>query len=149
MMVSLQENPTLAIRLGPMAESRLYNIAHPAIFRDPSFACLIHMNRTLQRKSPPVSRPLHRECHNVSSGAPEALPAQNSWAAWGTIQQLGELYSRAFGAVMLTSKAYLQQAEECLQLANASSDVYVKEALTELASDFKAMAKDLEQRNER
>jgi hypothetical protein len=38
---------------------------------------------------------------------------------------------------------------ECLQLANASSDVYVKEALTELASDFKAMAEDLEQRNER
>jgi hypothetical protein len=29
------------------------------------------------------------------------------------------------------------------------SDVYVKEALTELASDFKAMAEDLEQRNER
>ena len=43
---------------------------------------------------------------------------------------------------MLTSKAYIQQAEECLQLANASSDVYVKDALTELASDFKAMAKD-------
>jgi hypothetical protein len=50
---------------------------------------------------------------------------------------------------MLTSKEYLQQAEDCSQLANASSDVYVKEALTELASDFKAMAKDLEQRNER
>ena len=49
---------------------------------------------------------------------------------------------------MLTSKEYLQRAEECSQLANASSDVYVKDALTELASDFKAMAKDLEQRNE-
>jgi hypothetical protein len=48
----ISEHPTLAIRLGPMAESRLYKIAHPAIFRDPSFACLIHMNRTLQRKSP-------------------------------------------------------------------------------------------------
>jgi hypothetical protein len=59
------------------------------------------------------------------------------------------LYLLAFGAVMLTSKEYLQQAEECLQLATASSDVYVKEALTELASDFKAMAKDLEKRNER
>jgi hypothetical protein len=44
---------------------------------------------------------------------------------------------------MLTSKEYLQQAAECLQLANASSDVYVKEALTELASDFKAMAKEV------
>jgi hypothetical protein len=76
------------------------------------------------------------------------LPARNSRAAWGTIQLLGEFYLLAFGAVMLTSKEYLQQAEECLQLANASSDVYVKDALTELASDFKAMAKDLEQRNE-
>ena len=51
---------------------------------------------------------------------------------------------------MLTSKEYLHQAEDCSLLASASSDVYVKEALTELAaSDFKAMAKDLEQRNER
>jgi hypothetical protein len=70
-------------------------------------------------------------------------------AASGTIQLLGELYLLAFGAAMLTSKEYLQRAEECSQLANASSDAYVKEALTELASDFKAMAKDLEQRNER
>jgi hypothetical protein len=67
----------------------------------------------------------------------------------GTIQLLGELYLLAFGAVMLSSKEYLQQAEDCSQLASASSDVYVKEALTELASDFKAMAKELEQRNER
>jgi hypothetical protein len=96
-----------------------------------------------KEKARPVSRALHRECHNASSGAPlDALPAQNSWAAWGTIQLLGELYSQAFGAVMLTSKAYVQQAEECLQLVNASSDVYVKEAPTELASDFKAMAED-------
>jgi hypothetical protein len=43
---------------------------------------------------------------------------------------------------MLTSKEFLQQAEDCSQLANASSDVYVKEALTELPSDFKAMAKE-------
>jgi hypothetical protein len=55
----------------------------------------------------------------------------------------------AFGGLMLTSKEYLQRAEECSQLANASSDVYVKKALTELACEFKATAKDLEQRNER
>jgi hypothetical protein len=42
MMISLQENPTLAIRLGPMAESRLYKIAHPAIFCDLSFTPLGH-----------------------------------------------------------------------------------------------------------
>jgi len=29
MMIPLQEKPTLTIRLGPMAESRLYKIAHP------------------------------------------------------------------------------------------------------------------------
>ena len=52
----------------------------------------------------------------------------------------------AFGGLMLTSKEYLQRAEECSQLANASSDVYVREALTELASDFKSIAKALEQR---
>jgi hypothetical protein len=38
------------------------------------------------------------------------------------------------------------QSEDCLQLANASSDFYVREALTELASDFKSIAKALEQR---
>jgi len=76
------------------------------------------------------------------------LPARNSRAAWGTIQLLGGLYLLAFGAVMLTSKEYVQQAEECLRLANASSDVYVRAALTELAYDFKAMAKALEQRKE-
>ena len=86
----------------------------------------------------------------ISPNLAIVLPAcRNSWAAWGTIQLLGELHLLAFGAVMLTSKEYLQQAEECSQLANASSDVYVKEALTELASDFKAMAEDLEQRNGR
>jgi hypothetical protein len=42
---------------------------------------------------------------------------------------------------MLTSKEYLQRAEECSQLANASGDVYVKKALTELACEFKATAK--------
>ena len=41
---------------------------------------------------------------------------------------------------MLTSKEYLQRAEECSQLANASGDVYVKKALTELACEFKATA---------
>jgi hypothetical protein len=63
----------------------------------------------------------------------------------GTIQLPGGLYLLAFGAVMLTSKEYVRQAEDCLQLANASSDVYVREALTELASDFKSIAKALEQ----
>jgi hypothetical protein len=72
----------------------------------------------------------------------------NDSTAW-RIVFLANLYLPAFGAALLTSKEYLQRAEECSQLANASSDAYVKEALAELASDFRAMAKDLEQRNER
>jgi hypothetical protein len=48
------------------------------------------------------------------------LPAQNNWAAWRTIQLLGQLYSQAFGTVMLTSKAYLQQAAERMLTRNRS-----------------------------
>src|SRR5260370_18285787 len=56
MMIPLQENPTLAIRLGPMAESRLYKIAHPAIFCDLSFVCLIqNSNRPHYWTTPPLS----------------------------------------------------------------------------------------------
>jgi hypothetical protein len=69
MMISVQENPTLAIMLGPMAKSRLYNIAHPAIFRDPSFACLIHMNRTLQRKSSDDCFRREQFCSDVAPSA--------------------------------------------------------------------------------
>ena len=82
-------------------------------------------------------------CHGRSARRP-ACPKQRERSNYSA-----NCAHERFGAVMLTSKAYIQQAEECLQLANASSDVYVKEALTELASDFKAMAKDLDQRNER
>jgi hypothetical protein len=58
MMIPLQGKPTLAIRLGPMAESRLYKIAHPAIFCDLSFVRRIHMNRIehFKEKARPVSR---------------------------------------------------------------------------------------------
>jgi hypothetical protein len=90
-----------------------------------------------------------RSARNFSNPALVLAACPKQLAAWGTIQLLGELYLPAFGAAMLTSKEYLQRAEECSQLANASSDAYVKEALAELASDFRAMAKDLEQRNER
>jgi hypothetical protein len=56
MMIPLQENPTLAITLGPMAESRLYKIAHPAIFCDLSFVCLIqNSNRPHYWTTPPLS----------------------------------------------------------------------------------------------
>jgi len=134
------------IRLSPMAESRLYKIAQPRNLLRSELHCLI-------QTGPPRYGPRHHRIGSARNFSNPAivLPAlpKTGWAAWGTIQLLGEFYLLAFGAVMLTSKEYLQQAEECLQLANASSDVYVKDALTELASDFKAMAKDLDQRNER
>jgi hypothetical protein len=38
----------------------------------------------------------------------------------GNVQLLGQLYSQAFGAVMLTSKAYLQQAAERMLTRNRS-----------------------------
>jgi hypothetical protein len=51
---------------------------------------------------------------------------------------------------IIDARPLLDAGESCgVFLGAATSDVYVKEALTELASDFKAMAKDLEQRNER
>jgi hypothetical protein len=135
MMISLQENPTLAIRLGPLAESRLYKIAHPAIFCDLSFVCLIQIGLWIT-PSP-----------NWISALLFFLRAQNSWGRMEELFNcLADCTLLAFGAVMLTSKEYVRQAEDCLQLANASSDVYVREALTELASDFKSIAKALEQR---
>jgi hypothetical protein len=136
---ALARHPSSFIKLGPMAESRLYKISHLQSFAR-SECCLLFTDNAITESDQRV----------ISPNLPIVLPAcQNSWAAWGTIQLLGELYLLAFGAVMLTSKEYLQQAEDCSQLASASSDVYVKEALTELASDFKAMAKELEQWNER
>jgi hypothetical protein len=112
------------------------------IFRDLSFACLIQTG--------PATDHITESDQRVISPTPRLrlLPAQNSWLHAERFNCLANCaYQR--GAAMITSKEYLQRAEECSQLANASSDAYVKEALAELASDFKAMAKDLEQRNER
>ncbi|MFL6797736.1 MAG: hypothetical protein ACJ8F3_10025 [Xanthobacteraceae bacterium] len=41
---------------------------------------------------------------------------------------------------MLTAKEYRHQALECLELAEESDELYVKEALLELAAEFQAMA---------
>ena len=45
---------------------------------------------------------------------------------------------------MASPKEYQQRAEECRQLANEATEVYVKVALTELATEFQKMADDLE-----
>jgi hypothetical protein len=152
MMIPLQENPTLAIRLGPMAECRLYQIAHLQSFAIWAlFALFIWFELNTSKKKPGQWAGLcDRERHNASRAlrATPCLPKTVGLHGERSNYSANCAHER-FGAVMLTSKAYIQQAEECLQLANASTDVYVKEALTELASDFKAMAKDLDQRNER
>ena len=55
-----------------------------------------------------------RRCLGTSPAYPKQL------GCMGNVQLLGQLYSQAFGAVMLTSKAYLQQAAERMLTRNRS-----------------------------
>jgi hypothetical protein len=48
------------------------------------------------------------------------------------------------GDAMPTAKEYRYQAVECLELAEASEELYVKEALLELAAEFQQMAESLD-----
>ena len=50
---------------------------------------------------------------------------------------------------MPTAKECQQNAETCLKLASESSEIYVKEALIELADEFRALAKHLEHDEDR
>jgi hypothetical protein len=45
---------------------------------------------------------------------------------------------------MPTAKEYRQQAKECLDLAKAAKDFWVKEAMAELEEEFSKMAELLE-----
>jgi hypothetical protein len=45
---------------------------------------------------------------------------------------------------MPTAKEYRHQAVECLELAEQAEQLYVKEALLELAAEFRLMADTLE-----
>ena len=47
---------------------------------------------------------------------------------------------------MPTAKEYRQQAKECLELAKAAKDLYVKEAMAELSEEFSKTAELLERR---
>jgi hypothetical protein len=47
------------------------------------------------------------------------------------------------GAPMPTSKECRLHAEECLELAKQAEEFYVKNALTELAEDFKKQAEKI------
>jgi hypothetical protein len=57
MVISLREHPTLALRLGPMAELHLYKIAHPQSF---AISRLVRLNsydsmNNFKEKAQPVS----------------------------------------------------------------------------------------------
>jgi hypothetical protein len=45
---------------------------------------------------------------------------------------------------MNSAKVYRQRADECAQLANEATEVYVKVALTELAAEFQKFADAME-----
>lgn len=45
---------------------------------------------------------------------------------------------------MPTARQHRQQAKQCLELAKAAEDFYVKEAMAELAEEFSKMAELLE-----
>jgi hypothetical protein len=48
---------------------------------------------------------------------------------------------------MPTSKECRQHAEECLRLANETTQIYAKQALLELAAEFREIAEQLETRS--
>jgi hypothetical protein len=49
---------------------------------------------------------------------------------------------------MSSPKVYRQRADECAQLANEATEVYVRVALTELAAEFQNLADAMEQESE-
>jgi hypothetical protein len=48
---------------------------------------------------------------------------------------------------MPTSKECRQHAEECLRLAKETTQIYARQALLELAAEFRAIAEELERRS--
>jgi hypothetical protein len=50
-------------------------------------------------------------------------------------------------ADMPTPKECRQHAEECLRLANETTQIYARQALLELAAEFREIAKQLETRS--
>jgi hypothetical protein len=47
---------------------------------------------------------------------------------------------------MQTSKQYRHNAQVCLKLASETTQIYAKIALIDLATEFRALAEDLERR---
>ena len=50
---------------------------------------------------------------------------------------------------MPTSKEYRHRAEECLRLANETTELFAQMALLEMAAEFRAKAQQLELRERR
>jgi hypothetical protein len=48
---------------------------------------------------------------------------------------------------MPTSKECRQHAEECLKLAKGATQIYARQALLELAAEFRQIAEELERRS--
>jgi hypothetical protein len=82
--------------------------------------------------------------HHRPDGIPEQNPTYALGASFGFAAE--RLAARETGAGMDTAREYRQRAAVCLRLANESRDAYVREALTELASDLSSMADTAETR---
>ena len=63
----------------------------------------------------------------------------------GTIPSRAALHN-TWTADMPTSKECRQHAEECLRLANETTQIYARQALLELAAEFREIAEQLETR---
>jgi hypothetical protein len=58
-----------------------------------------------------------------------------------------EVLVMKFGAAtMQSSKEYRHNAQVCLKLASETKELYAKMALIDLATEFRALAEDLERR---
>jgi transcription elongation GreA/GreB family factor len=64
----------------------------------------------------------------------------------GTIPSRAALQN-TWTADMPTPKECRQHAEECLRLANETTQIYAKQALLELAAEFRQIAEQLETRS--
>src|SRR5258707_8248346 len=130
-----------------MAETRLYKIAHLQSLR--SECCLPYSRTTAITESD--QRVISPNLAIVLPACPKQLGCMgNDSTAWRIVlTSVWCRHANVEGISSASRRLFAARKRVQRRLRKRSSDVYVKEALTELASDFKAMAKELEQRNER
>jgi hypothetical protein len=62
-----------------------------------------------------------------------------------SLRSIGYHFKEIVGApAMRTAQEYRQQAQDCLKLAKEAKDIYAKEAMSELAEEFRKVAELLE-----